>query len=363
MSHCSGPCQSHHTQSHQQFNHTHLKSHTWSYRSYSLSHCLSYSVSHCSGPCQSYHSHHLKSQVPSLKSHTITYLVTPFILFESLFRSLSVLVIPFILRESLFWSLSALVIPFILCESLSVPVTVSRVSSPPPGHSMADLRSQPSGHSLVMVIRSWSCGHESKVIPHTSNISVSVLHSISNKERNSLIKQTNGNGKNTLSISHWNLGSKLWKNKRNLIQALVDQANPDILFISEANLDNVTPPHESLISGYNITRPKTVTRNGTARLILLTKENIEFKLRDDLMDDIFTSIWIKISRPGSKGLLICGLYREHQYLSQDTDWSLQPIEQNRRWAHFLRQVETARLSEHLSHHWRCQLGLHEVGRS
>ena len=85
--------------------------------------------------------------------------------------------------------------------------------------------------------------------------------------------------------------------------------------------------------------------NGTAHIVLLTRENIEFKLREDLMDDIFSSIWIKITRPGSKGLLICGLYREHQYLLQDTDWSLQPAEQNKRWLNFLRQVETARLSE------------------
>ena len=44
-------------------------------------------------------------------------------------------------------------------------------------------------------------------------------------------------------------------------------------------------------------------------------------------------------------MLICGLYREHQYLLQDTDWSLQPAEQSKRWLHFLRKVETARLSE------------------
>ena len=86
-------------------------------------------------------------------------------------------------------------------------------------------------------------------------------------------------------------------------------------------------------------------RNGTARLVLLTKESLDFKLRKDLMDDVFTSIWLKIKRPGAKGLLVCGLYREHQYLGQDTDWSLQPHEQSRRWSHFLRQVETARLSE------------------
>ena len=112
------------------------------------------------------------------------------------------------------------------------------------------------------------------------------------------MKQKNGNGKNSLSICHWNLGSKKWRNKRNQIQALVDQNSPDLIFISEANLDEMTPLHESLISGYDITLPKTVTRNGTARLALLTKENLDFELKENLMDDIFSSIWVKISRQG-----------------------------------------------------------------
>ena len=154
----------------------------------------------------------------------------------------------------------------------------------------------------------------------------------------------NGNGKNSLLISHWNLGAKKWINKRNQIQALVDHDKPDLIFISEANLDELTPPHESLISGYVITLPKTVTRNGTARIVLLTKENLDFELKDNLMDDIFSSIWVKISRQGVRGLLVCGLYREHQYLNQASDWSLQPIKQSRRWSQFLRQVETARIS-------------------
>ena len=130
------------------------------------------------------------------------------------------------------------------------------------------------------------------------------FHYLSNKRRNNLIKQTNGNGKNSLSVCHWNLGSKKWKNKRNQIQALVDHLSPDIIYISEANLDEVTPPHESIfITGYKITFPKTVTRNRTARLVLLTRDNLNFELMDNLMDDVFTSIWIKISRPGVKGLL------------------------------------------------------------
>ena len=53
---------------------------------------------------------------------------------------------------------------------------------------------------------------------------------------------------------------------------------------------------------------------------------------------------MKISRRGIKSLLVCGIYREHQYLNQASDWSLQPIEQCRRWSQFLRQVESARIS-------------------
>ena len=210
------------------------------------------------------------------------------------------------------------------------------------------LRSQLSGHgAAVTALRSRLSGHGTAVIaiPSTKYSSPpSLSHCMSRKMRNKLVKQVNGNGKNSLLISHWNLGSKKWTNKRNQIQALVDTDNPDAIFISEANLDELTPPHETIISGYDITLPKTVTRNDTARLVLLTKENLEFELMDNLMDDIVSSIWIKISRQGVKGLLVCGIYREHQYLNQVSDWSLQPAEQSRRWSQFLRQVETARIS-------------------
>ena len=236
---------------------------------------------------------------------------------------------------------------------------VSRVSSPPPSHSAAVVQSQLSGHSQVSAVtafRSWACGHVPKVMPnshytshttliHTHHISPPPAHhSTSSKMRNKAVKQVNGNIKNSILISHWNLGSKKWNNKLNQVQALVDTNKPDILYISEANLDELTPPHEKLIAGYNITLPKTVTKNKTARLVLLTKEDLKFELMDRLMDDIVTSIWIKISGRGGKGMLVCGVYREHQYLNQQSDWSLQPAEQALRWAQFMRQIETARVT-------------------
>ena len=226
-----------------------------------------------------------------------------------------------ILQQSLFWSLTAVVAVVEVVKS----ILNTQVSS---------LKSQ------VTVPRSLSCGHRLMVIPNTFSYS----HSISRKQRNKAIKQQNGNGKNTISVCHWNLGSKKWKNKRNQIQALVDLNQADLIFISEANLDETTAQYESMIQGYTITFPKTVVINCTARLVLLTKNGLNFTIRDDLMTDTFSSIWVKISRQGIKSLLVCGVYREHQYLNQETDWSLQPAEQIKRWQQFLRQVETARSS-------------------
>ena len=164
----------------------------------------------------------------------------------------------------------------------------------------------------VKVLRSWSLpsGHGTAVTPghsihHTSlqHHFTSVTrccppatksHSLSNKTRNNLMKQYNGNGKNTILVSHWNLGSKKWINKRNQIQVLADQSLADIIFISEANLDESTPVYESVIQGYSITLPKTVTRNGTARLVMLTKVSLDFTLKADLMSDIFQASGSKL---------------------------------------------------------------------
>jgi hypothetical protein len=40
------------------------------------------------------------------------------------------------------------------------------------------------------------------------------------------------------------------------------------------------------------------------------------KVRDDLMDDSFSSIWLELGLPRKKKFLVCQLYREWQYLGQ-----------------------------------------------
>ena len=47
--------------------------------------------------------------------------------------------------------------------------------------------------------------------------------------------------------------------------------NPDVLLISEANLQITTPVEESCIAGYSQILPKTLEKNGVARIVALIK--------------------------------------------------------------------------------------------
>ena len=59
---------------------------------------------------------------------------------------------------------------------------------------------------------------------------------ISNKDRNKAQRSTNSNISNQIKIVHWNLGSRLWKNKLLDIQSLLNEFKPDLCYISEENL-------------------------------------------------------------------------------------------------------------------------------
>ena len=171
--------------------------------------------------------------------------------------------------------------------------------------------------------------------------------SVSNKVRNKQFKQINGNGKKSLSVSHWNIGAKKWVNKVPAIQAIVDVKKPDILFMSEENLDVMTPDYKANITGYNILKQKLLKQCSVYRLIVLVKEGLYIEMETSLMEEAIVSIWLRVKVRGAKKTLICGVYREHRYVNQQDDSSNSPAAQTMRWSKFMRQVETAGLNENI----------------
>ena len=162
------------------------------------------------------------------------------------------------------------------------------------------------------------------------------------KKRNKNMKSYNGNRQSCISIMSWNLGPRHWDKKREDIQLLVDQENPDFVFITEANLFNFIPNHLVEIEGYTLTRAKTTETLGYSRVVLLAKEGLVYTVETTRMHDQVSSIWLRIGGKGRKALTLGGVYREHSLVRQpEPNNSSDTVQQERRWKIFVNQWKAA----------------------
>ena len=162
---------------------------------------------------------------------------------------------------------------------------------------------------------------QSELIWHSPSIlSCPSQFYMSNKKRNKLAHMKNGNrsGGNIIKISHWNIGSRKWQRKIPDIEAFIQEKNPDIFIITEANLWHDISDEERNIGGYELVLPKTMDSWGHARIAMLVKVGINFKVLDHCMDSSASSIWIQVGSRGRKPLKVGGLYREQHLLGYPT---------------------------------------------
>ena len=152
---------------------------------------------------------------------------------------------------------------------------------------------------------------------------------------NANIKAENGNGKNSLSVLHWNMGSRHWRRKTNEIVQILSEKHPDIFLISEANLQIETPLVESCIPNYSTVYPKTLKKTGVARLVALIKDGVHLEVKHDWMEDHTASIWMEVNQHGKKKLVVGAVCREQSLLRQPNSDDLHL--QTARWNLFLKQ--------------------------
>ena len=138
------------------------------------------------------------------------------------------------------------------------------------------------------------------------------------------------------------LSNSHWINKLNEIQALIDEYNPDLFYISEANYFKEFPDYMSNVPGYRLIHPKQLITMDYSRIILMVKEGVQVTIMDELMCPEVSSIWLKISKRGCRKLHLGGVYREHDLLRRDDgiDHS-EPAQQLRRWRLFIEQWHIA----------------------
>jgi exonuclease III len=149
--------------------------------------------------------------------------------------------------------------------------------------------------------------------------------------------------KNGLKIMHWNAGGKHLVNKISHIESVINGYNPHILGISEANFLKKHDSQDVQIENYKLYFSNTLgnDRIEASRVVVYVHNDVVCKVRQDLMNDKFSSIWLEINIPRQKKFLVCQAYRDWQYLNQGNKESKSIEAQLARWVEFLDQWETA----------------------
>ena len=125
----------------------------------------------------------------------------------------------------------------------------------------------------------------------------------------------------------------------------MSRVKPAVMGVSEANLHHTGDLARCQLPGYTLYLAKTLVnpRLRCSRVVVYLKEGLSAKLREDLMSEEFSSIWIEISVPGkSRKLLVSNVYRDHQWLNQGLDKTSKSDEAvMRRWEVYLDQWRRA----------------------
>ena len=129
------------------------------------------------------------------------------------------------------------------------------------------------------------------------------------------------------------------------IEVAVSRMKPAILGISESNLHQSVDLSLVQLPGYSLHTARTMTnpRIACSRVVVYLAEGVTAKVRDDLMSEEFSSIWLEVSIPGnSQKLLVSNAYRDHQWLKQGADKTSKSDEEvMRRWLVYLDQWRRA----------------------
>ena len=168
---------------------------------------------------------------------------------------------------------------------------------------------------------------------------------ISSKLMNRAIKSINGNRTqfSNLNIIHWNGGARKWVNKKPEIECLLAEKNPDVCFLSEANLWDDEDFVDRDIPGYRIMLPNTLKSLKHARLIALVKSDLNANFIEDKTNKDAAMVWMKIGTSKKNSILLGGIYRQHQLLGQ-ADLNLTNIQlqhnQEKRWVKIFNKWKT-----------------------
>ena len=144
-----------------------------------------------------------------------------------------------------------------------------------------------------------------------------------------------------LKIIQFNKGDSCLNNRTDQITDILEQHNPHIAIINELNNDKNDSVTRHSFQNYTLETDNLEIYDKKSRTGILIKNNIHYKRRIDLETPGTSTLWIQLSHPGKKPILIQGIYRQFQRLGKDHTKSI--ANQEWRWEQILSKWEIASL--------------------
>ena len=142
------------------------------------------------------------------------------------------------------------------------------------------------------------------------------ITSFETTDNNFLARYINGNiRRNGIKLCHWNKGPGFLSSKLNEIENIINGYHPHILGISEGNFKSNHNQQDVYIENYDVYFSKSLNNPdlNISRLAVFVHQDLVVKVRDDLMNDTFNSVWLECGLPRQKKILVCNIYRQWKY--------------------------------------------------
>ena len=152
-------------------------------------------------------------------------------------------------------------------------------------------------------------------------------HCLSKKMRIKKQKSVNGNKTNRkcLNIIQWNWESKVWDKKKEELERVIHQFQPDISLVTEANRNLGRNDYGNSINGYNIHLPE----------VLLAREGINMEIRKDVMEAEVAAVWFRVEIKGRKLMTVGTFYWKFRYLNDENETTHNDESQLQRFMKFI----------------------------
>ena len=117
-----------------------------------------------------------------------------------------------------------------------------------------------------------------------------------------------------LKLVQLNKGNSLFKNGIKLLERVITNEKPDILCLSESNINRNDAQHINYFSEYYHELNLNSNQIGISRNSMMIKKGLEYLRRQELEDSNICDIVIEIKSKGNRPIIIVGSYREWQKL-------------------------------------------------